>query len=346
MEKPCKSVSERLGIALANIKEALPGLELYENYPMKERSSFKTGGPVRALALPSETSSLAKLCGLLKEQNLAPFVLGNCTNVIFPDEGTAGLFVLGMEKLQKIFLLPDGAVYAEAGVPLAKLAAFALQNELKGLEFASGIPGSVGGGTVMNAGAYGEELKDIIESVVVYSLPDQTLYEIKGEDCKFSYRKSVFQEIGGCVVLSVVFRLEKGSAAGISAKMRELNERRRDKQPLELPSAGSAFKRPEGQFAAKLIAEAGLKGYSVGGAQVSEKHSGFIVNTGSATSKDIYELMLHVRNEVYRQTKIQLEPEIILLPPDYALEDLTPVFTRNRITGGMTGMDEADLGEG
>ena len=167
--------------------------------------------------------------------------------------------------------------------PLAKLASFAQQNGLAGLEFASGIPGTVGGGVRMNAGAYGGELKDAVESVVFYFLPDQGLYEMMNENCKFAYRSSIFQQMNAAI-LSAVFRLQPGDKAEISAKMRELNERRRDKQPLDMPSAGSAFKRPEGHYAAALIEEVGLKGYSVGGAQVSEKHSGFVVNTGGATS--------------------------------------------------------------
>ena len=236
--------------------------------------------------------------------------------------------------LTKMFLLPDGALYAEAGVSLSKLASFAQQNGLAGLEFASGIPGTVGGGTIMNAGAYGGELKDAIESVVCLYVPDQRLYELTREQCAFAYRSSLFKKLGGCLVLSVVFRLEKGDGEAIAAKMRELNERRRDKQPLDLPSAGSAFKRPEGYYAAALIDEAGLKGYTVGGAQVSEKHAGFVVNIGGATSHDVYDLMMHVRNTVYREKGVQMEPEIIILPPDYRLEDFGPAVKPNIITMG------------
>ena len=193
---------------------------------------------------------------------------------------------------------------------LAKLASFAQQNSLSGLEFASGIPGTVGGGLMMNAGAYGGEMKDVVQSVVLYYLPEQRLYELNNEQCRFGYRKSLFQEMGGCVLLSAVIRCPKGDGAEIAAKMRELNERRRDKQPLDLPSAGCAFRRPEGHFAAALIEEAGLKGFCVGGAGVSEKHAGFVVNHGSATAADVKEVLRQVSDRVFEASGIRLVPEV------------------------------------
>ena len=330
---------EKLENAIAEIKKVFPGMKILENEPMRAHCSFRTGGPVRALAYPSDLSSLTKLCCILKEHELAPLMLGNCTNIVFPDEGMSEVFAICTEKLTKLFLLPDGAIYAECGVPLSRLAAFAQQNGLAGLEFASGIPGSVGGGVMMNAGAYGGELKDAVESVVCYYLPEQRLYEVTAEKCQFGYRDSFFKKLPGNVIISAVFRLHEGDKDEIAAKMRELNERRRDKQPLDLPSAGSAFKRPEGHYAAALIDEAGLKGFSVGGAQISEKHAGFIVNTGSATSADIHELMKQVRKRVYDNSQVLLEPEIILLPPDYKLEDRGPQVPRNKFIGleEMTG---------
>lgn len=330
---------EKLENAIAEIKKVFPGMKILENEPMRAHCSFRTGGPVRALAYPSDLSSLTKLCCILKEHELAPLMLGNCTNIVFPDEGMSEVFAICTEKLTKLFLLPDGAIYAECGVPLSRLAAFAQQNGLAGLEFASGIPGSVGGGVMMNAGAYGGELKDAVESVVCYYLPEQRLYEVTAEKCQFGYRDSFFKKLPGNVIISAVFRLHEGDKDEIAAKMRELNERRRDKQPLDLPSAGSAFKRPEGHYAAALIDEAGLKGFSVGGAQVSEKHAGFIVNTGNATSADIHELMKQVRKRVYDNSHVLLEPEIILLPPDYKLEDRGPQVPRNKFIGleEMTG---------
>ena len=323
---------DNLEKAIEAVKNQLPGMKLLEREPMKMHSSFRIGGPVRALAVPSDVTGLTRLCDILKQYHVAPFILGNGTNILFPDEGLNNLFIVCTEKLQKIFLLPDGAIYAEAGVSLARLAAFAQENGLKGLEFASGIPGSLGGGCIMNAGAYGGELRDAVESVVYLYVPDQTLYELPAADCGFGYRQSCFQKTPGCIVLSVVLRLEHDDPQAIAGRMQELGEKRRAKQPLDLPSAGSAFRRPEGHFAAALIDESGLKGYAVGDAQVSEKHAGFIVNRGNATSHDVYDLMMHVRNTVYRQSGVFLEPEIIILPPDYRLDDNGPQVPRNHIS--------------
>lgn len=335
---------EKLENAIAEIKRVLPGMKLLENEPMSAHSSMRVGGPIRALAAPGDVTSVSRICCILKEHELAPLTLGNCTNIVFPDEGMGEVFAMSMEKLTKLFLLPDGAIYAECGVPLSRLAAFAQQNGLAGLEFASGIPGTVGGGIMMNAGAYGGELKDVTESVVTYYLPEQRLYELTNEQCAFAYRESLFKKLPGNVILSAVFRLEKGDPEEIAAKMRELNERRREKQPLDMPSAGSAFKRPEGHYAAALIEQAGLKGYAVGGAQVSAKHAGFIVNTGTATAADVHELMMQVRRRVYESAQIVLEPEIILLPPDYKLEDRGPQVPRNKFAeaGFMAASAEAD----
>ena len=323
---------ENLEKAIAEIKEALPGMTLLEQEPLSAHCSFRIGGPARALAVPESVSSLAKVCSILKDNELMPFVLGNGTNLLFPDEGLQELFLLSTEKLQNLFLLPDGAIYAEAGVSLSRLSSFAQQNGLQGLEFASGIPGSVGGGCFINAGAYGGEMKDVVESVVCLYAPDQGLYELSAEQCAFSYRKSTFNTHGGYVILSAVFRLQPGDKDEIAAKMRGMNEKRRAKQPLELPSAGSAFKRPEGNFAGALIEQAGLKGFTVGGAQISEKHAGFVVNVGGASSHDVYELMKQVRNTVYEKSGVQLEPEVIILSPDYKLEDHSPKAHKNHIT--------------
>lgn len=322
---------ESLEKAINELKEKMPGLTLLENEPMNVHSSFRIGGPVRALAVPEDVMSLSRVCAVLKENHLAPMILGNGTNILFPDEGLKDLFIISTEKLTKMFLLDGETIYAEAGVPLAKLAGFAHQNGLSGLEFASGIPGTLGGGVIMNAGAYGGEMKEAVESVVCYYVQDQRLYELDREQCRFEYRNSLFKKMGGCIVLSAVLKLKKGDSAEIAAKMRELNERRRDKQPLDLPSAGSAFKRPEGGYAAALIDECGLRGYTVGGAQISEKHAGFAVNIGGATSHDVYDLLKHVRDTVYLEKKVALEPEIIILPPDYHLDDNSPDLLRHRV---------------
>ncbi len=318
---------------IKEIRETLPSLPLFEEEPMAKHSSFKIGGPVRAFAVPEDITSFSRITHVLKKNRLMPLVVGNCTNILFPDEGLKELFVISTERMTNMFLLPDGGIYAEAGVSLSKLSSFACQNSLSGLEFASGIPGTVGGGVLMNAGAYGGEMKDVVESVVTYYLPQQKLYETLNENCGFGYRKSAFQTIAGCAIVSAVFRLESGDREAIASKMKELNEKRREKQPLDLPSAGSAFRRPEGYFAAKLIEECGLKGYSVGGAMVSDKHAGFVVNTGTATSHDVYDLMMHVRNTVWQQKGIELVPEIIILSPEYKLTDNSPDAPLHIISG-------------
>ena len=329
---------------IKEIREILPSLPLFENEPMAKHSSFKIGGPARAFAVPEDITAFSRITHILKKHKLMPFITGNCTNILFPDEGLKELFIISTERMNRMFLLPDGSIYAEAGVSLSKLSSFACQNSLTGLEFASGIPGTVGGGILMNAGAYGGEMKDVVESVVIYYLPEQKIYETLEENCGFGYRKSAFQTIAGCAIVSAVFRLERGNKEAIAAKMKELNEKRRDKQPLDLPSAGSAFKRPEGNFAAKLIEECGLKGYAVGGAMVSDKHAGFVVNTGNACSHDVYDLMMHVRNTVWQQKGVELVPEIIILPPDYKLSDNTPDAPLHVISGGAAS-DDTDFKE-
>ena len=273
---------------ITDIRNKYPSIRLLEHEPMHLHCSFRTGGPVRVLALPQDEESLVALCTYLSS-------VGVSTG-----------------DLQSVRLLPEGVISASAGLPLSRLAAFACEHGLAGLEFASGIPGTVGGGILMNAGAYGGELKDVVVSVRFLDLSTGKICEYSGSECAFGYRHSCFQT-GGKVILQSSFRLQPGDKAEISARMKDLNQRRRDKQPLDLPSCGSAFRRPEGYFAAALIDECGLKGVSVGGAQVSEKHAGFIVNTGHATTSDLRKLLTLVRSEVYRQKHIDLQPEIIII---------------------------------
>ena len=293
------------------VRRRFPQLPLYEQEPMAMHCSFRTGGPARALALPQTEQELLALCSLAREAGVTPLLLGNGTNLVFPDEGCSR-FVLGTGKMQELCLMEEREILASAGVSLSRLASFACDNALTGLEFASGIPGTVGGGLLMNAGAYGGELKDCVKSVRALSVKSGEIAEVPGSACGFGYRQSVFQN-GEYVLLSAVFRMERGEPSAISEKMRELNRRRREKQPLDMPSAGSTFRRPSGYYTAALIEECGLKGVSVGGAQVSEKHAGFIVNTGTATTKDLAELIDLVRKTVYRQKQITLQPEVILV---------------------------------
>ena len=213
---------DQLEKAVAAVKEQFPGMKLLEHEPMSAHSSFRIGGPVRALAVPEDAEALTRVCGILRQYGVAPFILGNGTNILFPDEGLSGLFILSTEKLQRMSLLPDGTVRAEAGVSLARLAAFAQENGLAGLEFAGGIPGTLGGGCRMNAGAYGGELRDVVESVVCYYLPEQALYELSREQCDFGYRRSRFSTVGGFVVLSAVLRLKPDDPEAVAARMREI----------------------------------------------------------------------------------------------------------------------------
>ena len=298
---------------LDTIRNTLPDVSVTEQEPMKAHCSFRTGGPAAAFLVPEDEGSMLKLLAVLSENEIPFIVLGNGTNVVFRDESLS-YCIISTEKLQEISLTEEGYVSAQAGAALSRVATFAYENSLTGMEFASGIPGSAGGGVLMNAGAYGGELKDIILSVRCCGKNGKYIQELPAEQCDFRYRHSLFQS-GDYVILGAVFRLERGEKSGIAAKMKELNARRREKQPLDLPSAGSAFKRPEGHYAAALIEQCGLKGTAVGGAQVSEKHAGFIVNTGNATTEDLRLLLNLVRDEVYEQKHILLQPEIILVSP-------------------------------
>ena len=297
---------------LETIRNTLPDVSVTEQEPMKAHCSFRTGGPAAAFLVPEDEGSMLKLLAVLSENEIPFIVLGNGSNVVFRDESLP-YCIISTEKLQEISLTEEGYVSAQAGAALSRVATFAYENSLTGMEFASGIPGSAGGGVLMNAGAYGGELKDIILSVRCCGKNGKYIQELPAEQCDFRYRHSLFQS-GDYVILGAVFRLERGEKSGIAAKMKELNARRREKQPLDLPSAGSAFKRPEGHYAAALIEQCGLKGTAVGGAQVSEKHAGFIVNTGTATSADLEALLTLVSDTVKERTGIELQREIILFP--------------------------------
>ena len=311
---------EGLEKALVQIAENMPGAEILENESMREHCSIKIGGSVRAYAAPKNVWDMTKLLYFLHDNNVSPLMVGKCTNIMIPDEGL-DIFVMSTENMQKLRMgETENTVYADAGVSLARLAQFAQQHGLSGLEFASGIPGSVGGGVIMNAGAYGGEMKDVVDSVLIYYLPEQALCEVKGSDCGFEYRSSNFAKIN-CAVTGAVFRLTPDDPEAIAERMREMNEKRRSSQPLDMPSAGSAFKRPVGGYAAALIDEAGLKGCRVGDAQISEKHAGFVVNLGNARYDDVVELLDHVRREVYAKSGITLEPEIKIYPKGMLLVD-------------------------
>ncbi len=292
-----------------------PTLELRRDEPMSRHTSFHVGGPVRLMALPKTAGEAKAALLAAKELDLAPFFLGNGTNLLVPDAGAerflirpAGKYSVG--SLNRVWEA-DGLLCAGAAVSLANLAGCALGRSLTGLEFAQGIPGSVGGGVTMNAGAYGGELVQVLDSVTALDKAGQE-HTFPADQCGLGYRRSIFFG-GDYLILAARFRLEPGDPAAIEARMKELAAKRQEKQPLEYPSAGSTFKRPEGYFAAALIDQCGLKGLTIGGAQVSEKHAGFVINRGGATCADILALVEQIRERVKSSTGVELELEVKIL---------------------------------
>ena len=293
--------------SIAALRRACPEVVFREQEMLCAHTSFKIGGPAAVMAFPSSVQSLAGLLRAARELGVQPRVLGAGTNVLAPDEGLDELVICTKDALMGLRLLDGGRIEATAGQSLASAAVFAREHRLSGLEFAHGIPGTVGGGVYMNAGAYGGEIKQVVESVTVLTM-DGALREYAGGEL-FSYRMSIFQNMP-CVIVSAVFRLTSGEPETIQKTMHELMLKRRASQPLELPSAGSTFKRPVGGYAAALIDAAGLKGRGVGGAQVSQKHAGFVVNTGGATARDVLATITMIQEEVYKSSGIHLAPEV------------------------------------
>ena len=292
-----------------------PGLEVRANEPMSRHTSFRIGGPARLMALPKSAVQAKAAVLAAREADILPFFLGNGSNLLVPDEGVERFLIqpagrYSADPLNRVWE-ENGQLCAGGGVSLAVLANAAQGRALTGLEFASGIPGSVGGAVVMNAGAYGGEMAQVLVSVTALDL-DGNIQTIPAEHCGLGYRKSVFSD-GQRLVLEARFQLSSGDPTAIRARMDELAARRKEKQPLEYPSAGSMFKRPEGYFAAALIDQCGLKGFAVGGAQVSEKHAGFVVNRGGATCADVLELVRQVQARVQEQTGVALEMEVKVL---------------------------------
>ena len=287
----------------------LPDMEYEKDAPLDRYTSFRIGGPARRMAFPRSGEAAVLLVSHALELGARPFVLGNGTNVLFPDEGVERLVICTRDMAGVAAGAVAGEITAECGASLAKIAVFAQKAGLSGLEFAHGIPGSVGGGVCMNAGAYGGEMAQVIDSVTVL-FPDEGIKTLSCADMAFGYRHSLLMEHPGAVVLHAEFALEKDDSAAIRSRMDDLMSRRRASQPLEYPSAGSTFKRPEGYFAGRLIEEAGCKGMTVGGAQVSEKHAGFVINVGGATCADVLALMAEVQRRVKERSGVTLEPEV------------------------------------
>lgn len=288
----------------------LPELTILRDEPMSKFTTFRIGGAARRMARVKNRAELAALLALAEEGGFPYLLLGNGSNLLVSDDGIDRL-VIHTGALDRMELVGGDTLYAEAGVSLARLAVFARKNSLTGLEFAHGIPGSLGGAVCMNAGAYGGEMCQVVTEVTAW-LPGKGEYTMPAEELALSYRRSYFSDHEGAV-LGARLKLARGDENAIRAQMEELIRRRREKQPLEYPSAGSTFKRPEGHFAGALIERCGLKGVSVGGAQVSEKHAGFIINTGGATCADVLGLIGKVRAAVLEQTGVELEPEIKMI---------------------------------
>lgn len=298
---------DRLNDLKARLAEQLPQLELREQEPMSRHTTFRVGGPAALMALPASAEEAAAVLRVAAELGIEPLFVGNGSNLLVSDRGIDGFVVKTVDGLGGI-CREGNILYAESGALLARVAVFARDSGLTGLEFAHGIPGSVGGALTMNAGAYGGEMAQVVERVKCLTA-DGRLEEIPAAECGFGYRRSAFED-GRRFLLGAAFRLEEGDPAAIKARMEELSAKRREKQPLEYPSAGSTFKRPEGYFAAALIDQCGLKGLTVGGAQVSEKHAGFVINRGGATCADIEELMEQVKRRVLDAVGVTLEPEV------------------------------------
>ena len=295
---------------LDHIKQIVPEKDILLNEPMTNHTTFRVGGEAALLIRISAKEQLKRLIPFFRKLEIDFFILGNGSNVLVGDRGYQGA-ILSINKGFSGIKVDNNRITTDAGVLLTDISRIAADNNLTGMEFASGIPGTIGGATVMNAGAYGGEMSQIIESVSIMNDAGEEM-ELNNEAMEFSYRTSVIKKRPH-IVLSVTIKLEYGDQKEIKQKINDLTIRRNSKQPLEYASAGSTFKRPPGKFAGKLIMDAGLRGFSIGGASVSEKHCGFIINRGDATAADILEVIKEVQERVYDRFDIKLEPEVIYL---------------------------------
>ncbi|MBS6735702.1 MAG: UDP-N-acetylmuramate dehydrogenase [Clostridiales bacterium] len=278
--------------------------------PMKNHTTFRIGGPAACFVRPQDAGQVERILHICRENEVPWFILGNGSNLLVSDRGFDGVIIQIYRNMSRI-QVSGHHMTVQAGALLSAVAKQALREGLSGLEFASGIPGTVGGAVVMNAGAYGGEMKDVVESVTVLD-EEGAVRKLAREELQMGYRTSLVKK-KGYTVLEAVLKLNDGDPAAISARMEELKEQRVSKQPLEYPSAGSTFKRPEGYFAGKLIMDSGLRGFRVGGAQISEKHCGFVINTGDATAEDVVRLIRQVQDIVYEKFHVKLEPEVRFL---------------------------------
>ena len=283
---------------------------VFTKEPMSRHTTFRAGGPADFFVTPEKEGQVRKTLSLLKEAQVPRYIMGNGSNLLVGDRGYRGVILQICKKMNRI-RIQDTVIQAQAGALLSKIAAEAQAKGLTGFEFASGIPGSLGGAAMMNAGAYGGEMKQVLIQAQILNASGE-IEDVLAEEMELGYRSSVFSRNGG-VILSASIQLEPGDPPAIQSRMEELKFLRTSKQPLEYPSAGSTFKRPEGYFAGKLIQDAGLRGFQVGGAQVSEKHCGFVINKDQATAMDIRSLMEQVSEKVYTRFGVRLEPEVKLI---------------------------------
>ena len=298
------------GAVVEALQRYVPRDNIHLQEPMAGHTTFRIGGPADCFVQLEDEEQLRKVRRYLGLAGVPFFVLGNGSNLLVDDAGYKGVVLQIGQKMSQI-TVQGCHIIAKAGATLRQVANAALEHGLTGLEFASGIPGTVGGGVVMNAGAYGGEMGQVVTQVCVVSREGE-LMELDNDTMEFAYRNSVIRG-SAFTVTQVTFCLERGDREAIRARMEELAARRREKQPLEYPSAGSTFKRPEGYFAGKLIREAGFAGYRIGGAQVSEKHCGFVINTGDATARDVKMLISEIQARVKEQFRVELEPEVVFL---------------------------------
>ena len=305
LSKELVFLSEQLAVEIVRSIAGNDNVKI--NEMLKYHTSFKVGGPADILVTPSNADQIVEIIGKCRAKAIPVFIMGNGTNLIILDSGIRGVVVKITERMSAVSV-HDDTIKAESGILLSRLAKVALEHELTGIEFASGIPGTLGGAVTMNAGAYGHEIKDVL-FCSTYIDSQLNVKELSNEQHEFAHRSSFIQKTGGVVIKSTL-KLQKGNKADIKAYMDDLNRQRREKQPLEMPSAGSVFKRPTGYYAGKLIEDCELKGFKIGGAEVSCKHSGFIVNTGDATAKDIINLITHVQTTVKHKFGVDLETEV------------------------------------
>jgi UDP-N-acetylmuramate dehydrogenase len=289
------------------LSEILPKEDILIDQHMKNHTSFKIGGPADFIVTPRTSQQVIQLVGMMYKNNIPYHVMGNGSNLIVKEGGIRGVVIKIYDNFNQI-TIEDQSIWAQAGILLSTLSNKALKSNLKGLEFASGIPGTLGGAVAMNAGAYDGEMKDVVVEALVVDKEGNS-FILTNQELNFGYRQSTVQK-EGYLVLEAKMKLVKADYQEIKAKMDDFNDRRKTKQPLSLPSAGSTFRRPEGHFAGKLIEDAGLRGYRIGDAQVSELHCGFVVNVGNATADDVINLIKYIQNTVHEKFAVELVPEV------------------------------------